>query len=137
MGEEEYVDRCIARIKASVPPDRADVEWSGDEFRGGWRAAQVIVTSPDTLLEAQPSAGTHSVIDMTRVADEPGYNVVAPAPPEYLMELFGTTRPAVSVVETAIEGAAIHGFGRWHGMYLLAYVDNTPAMIFFVGHSGD
>jgi hypothetical protein len=53
------------------------------------------------------------------------------------MELFGTTQPAVSAVEAAIEAAAIHGFGRWHGMYLLGYADNAPAAIFFVGHSGD
>jgi hypothetical protein len=96
-----------------------------------------VVTSPDTLLQAQPFSGTHSVIDMTHVADEPGYNAVSPALPEYLMELFGTTQPAVPVVEAAIEAAAMHGFGRWHGMYLLAYADNAPAAIFFVGHSGD
>jgi len=137
MGEEEYVAGCIAWIKASVPADLADAEWSGDQFRHQWRAARVVVTSPDTLLEAQPFSGTHSVIDMTQVADEPGYNTVAPAPPEYLLELFGTTQPAASAVESAIEAAAMHGFGRWHGMYLLAYADGAPTEIFFVGHSGD
>jgi len=137
MDEEEYVAWGIAQIKASVPPELADLEWSGDEHRIEWRAAQVVVTGPDSLLDAQPFSGTHSVIDMTDVADEPGHTMVSPAPQEYLMELFGTTEPTVAAIEAAIEAHAIHGFNRWHGMYLIGYVDNKPVEIFFVGHSGD
>lgn len=137
MGEEEYVAWGIAQTKASVPVELADVEWTGDEYRDEWRAAQVVVTGPDSLLEAQPFAGTHSVIDMTQVADQPGYSVVSPTPQEYLMELFGTTRPTVAAIEAAIEAHAIHGFARWYGMYLVGYAGDKPAEIFFVGHSGD
>jgi hypothetical protein len=137
MGEEEYVAWGIAQTKASVPPELADVEWSGDEYRDEWRAAQVEVTGPDSLLEAQPFSGTHSVIDMTWVAAEPGHGAVAPAPQEYLMELFGNTQPAVAAVEAAVEARAVDGFARWQGVYLVGYVQSRPAEIFFVGHSGD
>ncbi|MEU7867374.1 hypothetical protein [Dactylosporangium sp. NPDC049140] len=137
LGEEEYVAWGIADIKASVPPELAGLEWSGDQHRTEWRAAQVVVTGPDSLVDAQPFSGTHSVIDMTGVADEPGHTMVAPAPREYLMELFGTTQPTVAAVEAAIEAHAMHGFGRWHGMYLFGYADRKPVEIFFVGRSGD
>jgi hypothetical protein len=137
MGEEEYVAWGIAQTRASVPAELADVEWSGDEHRDEWRAAQVVVTGPDSLVDAQPFSGTHSVIDMTHVADEPEYSAVSPAPQEYLMELFGTTRPTVAAIEAAMERHALDGFGRWCGMYLVGYTDDMPTDIFFVGYSGD
>lgn len=94
MSEPEYVAWGIEQLKA-VFPDDDSWEPAGEECRDEWRAAQVVVTGPDSLLESQPFSGTHSVIDMTHVADEPDYHAVAPAPAESLQELFGTTQPAV------------------------------------------
>jgi hypothetical protein len=137
MGEEEYVAWGIERTKASLPPELADAEWSGDEYRDEWHAARIVVTGPDTLLSSQPESGTHSVIDMTHVADKPTYNAVAPASVNYLQELFGTPEPAVTAIEDAIAAGRIDDFGRWCGIYLIGYQDGRPDTIFFVGHSGD
>jgi len=101
MSEEDYVALGIAELKA-VFPDDDTWEPTGQEHREEWRAAQVVVTGPDSLLESQPFSGTHSVIDMTHVADEPEYAAVAPAPAERLHELFGTTQPSVAAIEAAI-----------------------------------
>lgn len=137
MSEDDYVAWGIAQTKASVPPELADLEWSGDEYRDEWRAAQVVVTDADSLLEAQPFSGAHSVIDMTYVASEPEVHAVAPAPAEYLLGLFGTTQPPSAAIETAIDEHRISGFARWQGMYLIGYSDAEPREIFFVGYSGD
>jgi hypothetical protein len=137
MSEDDYVAWGIAQTRASVPAALADLDWSGDEYRDEWRAAQVVVTGPDSLLDAQAFSGTHSVIDMTLVADQPTYHAVAPAPAEYLLALFGTTEPSVTVVAEAVAAHRLAGFARWQGMYLIGYSGAQPAEVFFVGHSGD
>jgi len=136
MSEEEYVAWGIAQTRALFPDDDT-WEPSGEEYRTEWQAAQVVVTGPDSLLASQPYSGTHSIIDMTHVADEPGYNAVAPASAEYLQEIFGTTQPTTAAVGAAIEDDRIHGFARWHGLYVIGYRDGQPEAIFFVGYSGD
>ncbi len=92
---------------------------------------------PDSLLRAQPFSLTHSVIDMTHVADQPEYAAVAPAAEQHLVDLFGTTKPSVAAIDAAIQSGAIEGFGRGHGAYLIGYTDGLPDLIFFVGYSGD
>jgi hypothetical protein len=77
VNEEEYVARGVAEIKAAFPDDGP---WNPSDVgpRDEWRAAHVVVTGPDSLVEAQPFSGTHSVIDMTHVSDKPDYKAVAP-----------------------------------------------------------
>ena len=139
MSEEEYVARGIERLRAVFASDPVTATWevTGEEDRIVWRAAQVIVTGPDSLLESQPYSGTHSVIDMTHVAEHPEEHAVTPSSDAYLEETFGTTRPAVEAIEDAIGQGRLGGFARWCGRYLIGYRDGQPAEIFFVGHSGD
>lgn len=128
MSEEEYVAWGMDQVSGGADPD---------QFRQAWRAAHIVVTGPDSLLASQPESGTHSVIDMTHVADRPGFGAVAPAPAELLHEVFGTTQPTVAAIQNAIEENRIYGFRSWHGMYLIGYRDGEPDEIFFVGYSGD
>jgi hypothetical protein len=132
MTEQEYV----AWGQAQVPVPEG-WEPNSEEHREAWRAAQVEVTGPDSLLDAQPFSGTHSIIDMITVSDVPDYNTVAPAPEDRLLELFGTARPSTAVIEAAIARGDLEGFARWHGMYVLAFEDDKPSDIFFLGWSGD
>lgn len=140
MSEEEYVAWEIEQMRA----DWIDAfgEDAGEppeylESRIAWRAAQIEVTGPDSLLESQPFSGTHSVIDMTGIADTPTEGRVAPVPPDLLDEVFGTLRPTVAAVERAVRVDRLAGFARWEGMYVVAYEDGLPDTIFFVGVSGD
>jgi hypothetical protein len=137
MDEEAYVAWGLEQRKVSVPAELADVEWTGGEFRDEWRAAQVTVTGPDSLLDAQPFSGAHSVIDMTHMSASPDYNAVAPAPEEFLLAEFGTAQPSVEAIEKALDEHRLHGFRRWHGMYLIGHTNGQPTDIFFVGASGD
>jgi hypothetical protein len=136
MSEQEYVAWGVAQSEGLVP-EVEGWEPTWDEYRDEWRAAQVNVTGPDSLLDAQPFSGTHSIIDMTQIAEEPDYNVVAAVPADELLRLFGTARPSAAEIEAAILQGSLRGFARWHGMFLIAFTDDQPSEIFFVGYSGD
>ncbi|GAB4060942.1 hypothetical protein [Catellatospora paridis] len=139
MGEEEYVAWEMAALRRSL------AEAFGDDFpdpddsmaRDSWRAAQVEVTGPDSLLDAQIYSGAHSVIDMTGVAPSPEMGMVAPVPHDVLEEVFGTGRPAADAIAAAISRRSLEDFGRWYGAYVVAYDGEHPESIVFFGHSGD
>jgi hypothetical protein len=139
MTEEEYVDWQMAVIRDTLPQEFIDEGWEpGDsDVRESWHAAQIKVTGPDTLLASQPFSGTHSIIDMTGVGQAPADGVVAPVPDKVLDDIFGTRQPSVAAVEAAIDRDLIDDFGRDRGAYLIAYDGETPAFVYFVGHSGD
>jgi hypothetical protein len=139
MNEEEYVaaevdamrEACVAAFGEDEAGDPDD-----EMARVAWHAAQIDVVGPDTLLASQPFAGTHSVIDMTGVANQPERSKVAPLPDDELDRWFGTRRPDAAAVDRAL-GEGLSGFERWHGAYVVAYAGDHPDMIYFFGWSGD
>jgi hypothetical protein len=139
MSEEEYVALEVGEMRAALVREFGeDGAWDpGDEFaRQTWHAAQIDVTGPDTLLAAQPFSGTHSIIDMTGVAEHPDGGKVAPLPDEDLDHWFSTRQPTAAAVEEAFDDG-LDGFSRWHGAYVVAYDGDRPAWIYFFGWSGD
>ncbi len=128
MTEDQFVAWCVEEYGPQA---------DGEEARLMWRAARIEPNDPDTLLAAQPYSGTHSVIDMTGVADIPSYNKVAPVGDDQLDALFSTRTPSTDAVAAAVAEGKLDLYGRWHGTYIVGYRDDTPEEIFFVGHSGD
>ena len=57
----------------------------------------------DELLEEQGESGTHSILDIQHISDEPEFGAVAPMPAERLQEIFGTDKPTRTMVENKIE----------------------------------
>ena len=147
MTEEEYVAHGVREFLTMVPgglsdlpglpPELEGLEYEGDEYRELWRAAQIVVTGPDSLLDSQPYSGTHCVIDMTHVASMPEDFAAAPASEEFLQKTFGTLWPGAATIEASIQTHDVVGFARWQGMYLIGYSGEAPEAIFFVGFSGD
>ncbi|MBV1850731.1 hypothetical protein [Catellatospora tritici] len=139
MTEDEFVAWSVESQREALLEAFGPDDWEPDDSdaRTEWRAAHVVVDGPDSLLEAQPYAGTHSVIDMTDVAAEPEFGAVAPVPDELLDQVFGTRRPTPAAVRQAVAEHAVNGFGRWYGAYIIAYEEATPAEISFFGWSGD
>jgi hypothetical protein len=139
MSENEFVARQLAAAQAEIDTEFGEDSWELDDtdFRDTWRAARVEVTGPDTLLAAQPHSGTHSVIDMTGVANTPADGMVAPVPTGILYEVFDTRQPTRSAVEQALDADKIPDFGRDRGAYVVAYEDGVPTYVYFFGHSGD
>ncbi|AVT31657.1 hypothetical protein C6361_21685 [Plantactinospora sp. BC1] len=138
MSEQEYAAASVAEMRegflAAFGEDAGDPD--DGLAREEWHAAQIDVVDPDTLLASQPFSGTHSVIDMTGVADRPEGGRVAPLPDDELDRWFGTRRPDVAAVERAL-GEGLSGFERWHGAYVVGYDGDRPESIYFFGWSGD
>jgi hypothetical protein len=91
--------------------------------------------SIEDALEAADADGTRSVLDMERVAQKPGYGVVAALPPARLVELFGTERPSRATIEENMD--FFDEIERGQGIYIVAYANEQPSEIFFAGYSYD
>lgn len=96
------------------------------------------ITGPDSLLANQPDSGTHSIIDIFEgVSDTPCLFTVSPLTPEQLVQEFGTVRPGVDVVTRWMDGGVGKYRPSWSGAYVIAYTDDVPSHLCFLGYSGD
>lgn len=104
--------------------------------------------SIEELLELNETDGTHSILDMHRVAlaplargDEGKFGVVYPLAAASLVELFGTAKPTAAMVEALEQQSPgrLVGYapGRWRGIYFTLYKDDKPDGYYFTGYSGD
>jgi hypothetical protein len=91
----------------------------------------------DALLELAGESGTHSILDIEEVADEPGeFATVAPLSEDELEEFFGTSRPTKRQVKKKEEELQELN-DRWEARYLVVYEKDEPQELFFFGCSGD
>lgn len=97
--------------------------------------------SMEELLEQRAESGTHSIIDIQRVAPQPEFGAVSPMPPDELTRLFGTEKPSHQAIEEMLSDERLIDHPlvaeRWQGVYFTVYADGQPAELFFVGTSGD
>lgn len=92
----------------------------------------------EELRQRCGEAGTHSILDVDRVAASPAYGAISRLPPARLRKLLGTDRPTRAQVESAFQGREWAEFRRrWQGLYIVIYADDEPSEIFFAGTSGD
>jgi hypothetical protein len=96
--------------------------------------------SPDHALELNETEGTHSIIDMQKIAAEPGatcaFGTLCPLTPAALKTLFGSDKPTRAQIEAA--GTTPQSqLPRWTGMWVIVYDGATPKWLYFAGHSGD
>jgi len=98
----------------------------------------------DELLEEQGESGTHSILDIQRVSEEPEFGAVSPMPSEELEKLFGTAMPSRKMVEDKLSSTDAHDLvehplvsERWQGVYFTIYRAGRPDELFFMGTSGD
>src|SRR5260221_771486 len=95
----------------------------------------------DELLEEQGESGTHSILDIQRVSDEPEFGAVSAMPSEELEALFGIDRPTRKMVEDKLGDYDLveHPLvsERWQGVYFSVYRHGKPDALFFIGTSGD
>jgi hypothetical protein len=90
----------------------------------------------DELLEQAAESGTHSVLDIERVARRPGFGVAAPLSPAAVCRAFGSAEPTHEQVEAGWDSIA-ERVGRWQARYLVVYRDGEPDEYVFIGCSGD
>ena len=88
------------------------------------------------LLERAGESGTHSILDIERVSEQPGFGVAAPLTADSLRQAFGTDVPTHDEVERHWPDVA-ERLGRWQACYLVVYRDGEPHEYAFIGCSGD
>ena len=100
-----------------------------------------VAKSIKDLIKQCGEEGTHSILDIEKVATEPGLRIITPMPKKKLIELFGTEQPTHDVVEkwsTRIDPPHTKPlYERWGGIYIIIYKNSQPIEIYFEGASGD
>lgn len=98
-------------------------------------------TTIDELLEEQGESGTHSILDIYGISDEPEFGTVSQMPAEELEQIFGTHQPTRKMIEDKAGDYALveHPLvsERWQGVYFAVYHNGNPAELYFIGTSGD
>ena len=92
-------------------------------------------SSIDEAREESDADGTRSILDVSRIGEEPDYDVAARLGDGALMELFGTTKPTAEDVEDCDE--LFERIESGQGIYLVVYDGDRPSQIFFAGYSYD
>jgi hypothetical protein len=101
---------------------------------GGSRATRP--RSIAEVLELAGESGTHSILDIERIAARPGFGVATALSADALRRAFGTDVPTHDDVEQHWFEVA-EQLDRWHARYLVVYRDSKPDEYAFVGCSGD
>lgn len=142
---EPWMQKVREMAEKLPEPMRALYIQNAEKFKGqimsGKMAPRKPKRKPKTIeqaLDFQAESGTHSILDIVGVSEEPKFGHIRPFPREKLAEIFGSETPSHSKIEEA------HSFGRledfadkWEGIYVIAYRDGSPSEIFFTGCSGD
>jgi hypothetical protein len=94
----------------------------------------------DEAIAATLESATHSIIDVSEVAELPweeeGYGIY-PITQEDVLRIFGTIQPTHDQVEAIDLYNEVLEYGRFQGFYLIVYKDGEPNEIYFEGASGD
>jgi hypothetical protein len=99
--------------------------------------------SIDELLRVNAESGTHSIIDIMGIADEPDFGAATPVPDDVLVKSFGTTEPTVEQVPAGHASyprtlaRLVEDLERWQAIYFIVYKDGRPHEVVFEGCSGD
>ncbi len=88
------------------------------------------------LISLRADEGTHSIIDIERVAAAPGFGVASPLSAQEYRELLGTAKPTHEMVQQQADQLEMLR-ERGEGVYVLVYKEDQPDEIFFTGFSGD
>lgn len=88
------------------------------------------------LLEACAEQRTHSILDITRIANRKGFGAAVALPDSALTRFFGTLRPDRNQLIDMWQEIA-EQLQPWHAVYLVVYGNGVPTELAFVGCSGD
>ena len=93
------------------------------------------VTIP-ALIQKNGDTGTHSIIDMQGISEEPKQHHISPLTDEEIEKYFGHTQPTLAMLEQN-NNNILNLCEHWQGRYLLVYENQKPIDIFFIGISGE
>ena len=99
----------------------------------------------EVVLEQFGEGGTHSILDIMRLSEEPEMDAICTISESELQQIFGTTQPTRDRVEAILvkeeEPESWQMFwddiGRGEGRYIIIYQGGQPSELFFAGYSFD
>ena len=102
----------------------------------------------NAVFEQSSEEGTQSILDMNRIACQPGICVASPLTEQELQSIFQTNQPSHEMIEAVLlNEAAIENWEPWEsfwesigngeGRYIVVYEENQPRELFFAGYSFD
>ncbi|GHG15767.1 hypothetical protein CBQ26_17730 [Deinococcus indicus] len=91
--------------------------------------------SIEDALEAADAQGTRTILDVPGLADSDDDWGMRPPDRETLLDLFGTTRPALAQVQAS--DRLTESLDRGESLYVVAYEGGQPAYLYFTGYSYD
>jgi hypothetical protein len=89
----------------------------------------------EAALESSDADGTRSILDISHIAEEPGFCAASPLPGEILEELYGSTMPSRTAVEANMD--FFEQIERGQAVYVVLYKDGEPDELLFAGYSFD
>ncbi len=127
-----------------------EISWTGTDQQLVEELAQVLAEKqihvalpkpPQTIKEAEERSdaqGTQSVLDIERIASQPGMAVATALPRNVYLQFFGTEKPTREMIERAVKmKGLLDDVERWQAIYVIAFKNDRPDEIFFGGWSGD
>ena len=122
-------------------------DFTGPDFDAFLNGTTVDAQDPlFRLLNAEGADATGTILDVTRIKPEPvnqesdfdmnDMGVIRPASVALIQRLTGSTQPSRVQIEDVANQFATTCI-RNTGIYVIAYLDGTPAEILFAGVSGD
>jgi hypothetical protein len=132
MGAEpyEYTVPYEPDIQAALDKLRRRV-FESKEFNG----AEFDPPTPEAALELTEADGTRSILDISRISDQPDFCCAAPLSLEDLQRYFGTQKPTEVMVRESDD--LWEDLERGMARYVIIYEGDEPEGIVFVGYSFD
>jgi hypothetical protein len=132
MGGElyEYTVPYEPNVQAALDKLRRKV-FESKEFYG----AEFNPATPEDALEMADADGTRSILDISRISEQPAFFCAAPLSTEELERYFGTSRPTRVSVRDA--DSFWEDIDRGMARYVILYEKNEPSEIYFAGYSFD
>jgi hypothetical protein len=133
---DDNVDTMIDSLDSLLPQYLRDMMHHDAHVLRGTGSSEP--TTIEALRDWNAESGTHSIIDILSVDEEPEIGIAAPLPDTELIRLFGTTRPTRTMIEVpGMIETLMDLRGRGEGTYIIVYHHEQPDEIFFTGFSGD
>ena len=126
----KYVVPYEQDIASALAKLRGDVFRRGD-YLGGDQGFK----TPEEALQMAMEEGTRSILDITKIADEPAYMTASSLDEEELQHYFATTTPTVEQIEGCDE--LWDEIDRGMARYVVAFDGDAPTQIVFLGYSYD
>jgi len=141
VDHSEYRNMTEEDMRKRLNEGRVELQEEVKEIMlDDWRQIQRLKepTTIQELLRWNRESGTHSILDVTRVSEEPEFATVSPLSAEELREHFGTLKPTHQQVEVWLNNDDMFKLRRrWIGLYIIVFEDENPTEICFAGFSGD